>query len=207
MTEEKNEQEKIKEMRESAKKNLEDSFYLDILGSNALKSNPYEFGQIGTNSGNNVYQESLSGEKAQKIRQEFYETEKKEYERLGVAGEPDYASNPRISAYVLKIMQESVQKTKLSELEKIVGIKGLEIPEDVKKLEEDLEGRKLNIDDINDKDKSKIEIMMAYKGLAFEALKKKSALNIMNGHAYDDIKETYKKLGEEFKKYSETKSD
>ncbi len=121
---------------DNVKKTLEDKFIQNIVGSNAVKTNPFMYGQLGVAGGEQTYNEVMFSEKANKIKQETYNQKKKEGEQLGVVGEPTYETNYDISLKIAKQVNEVMAMAKLKDLEKIVKTvaKGFEfeIPENLK---------------------------------------------------------------------------
>ena len=133
MEKEKTTQEKI---AENLKATLESKFIQDVVGSNAVKTNPFMYGQLGLPGGEEAYLSAMSSEEANKIRQDDYNQKIKEGKQLGVAGEPSYATNYDLSLKIAKQVQEIMTLGKLGDLEGIVKTvaKGFEfeIPENLK---------------------------------------------------------------------------
>ena len=57
------------EVRQSA---LEDKFFQQLFGANALKKDPFKFGQVGMSAGAQNYADFMESEKADKIRKDIY---------------------------------------------------------------------------------------------------------------------------------------
>ncbi|MBU1129469.1 MAG: hypothetical protein KJ949_02455 [Nanoarchaeota archaeon] len=117
----------------NVKATLESKFVQDVIGSNEIKSNPFKYGQLGLPGGESAYLSAMSGEEANKIRQDIYTQKKQEGDKLGIAGEPAYGTNYDVSINIAKHVQEIMALGKLGDLEKSIGTvaKGFEftVPE------------------------------------------------------------------------------
>ena len=97
--------------------NWGDDNSLDVLGANLLRTGKYgDFSDIGARA----YDDALGSDKANEIRDGLYEEEKKLYDETGVYGVPERASNSRVSASIIQVMQESALGAGLGDLEKLV---------------------------------------------------------------------------------------
>ncbi|MEK6757918.1 MAG: hypothetical protein AABX88_02205 [Nanoarchaeota archaeon] len=129
-------EEREKERALNVKKTLEDKLLQSVMGSNAVLSNPYMFGQLGMAGGKSTYNSVTASEEFNKIRQKAYSETKAKYEQTGVYGEPGMLSNGDISAQMMQQIREVSSIAKLGELEKYVKSIGakldFEVPQELK---------------------------------------------------------------------------
>src|SRR4030042_3886239 len=121
----------------NVKKTLESKLIQSTIGSNLVKSQPYEYaGRLGLQSAESVYEQTMLSDEAKKIRDGLYTDKLKEGKQIGVAGEPAYPSNYDVSLKLMKEANEVMAVAKLSELEKIAKETGaklsFEVPAELK---------------------------------------------------------------------------
>ena len=109
-------------LEDNAKATLSIEEFQNILGSNKVKKDPFQYGQLGVQSSDSA----MNSEGIQKLRQEEYNALVQEYNQLGVAGEPNYPSNQEVSHKVMKQIQESKERITLGGLEGIVKSLGFD---------------------------------------------------------------------------------
>ncbi len=185
------------EMISSLEWNLNNPFYLFMLGSNVLRKDQNAFGQFGHSAGESVYSSLISGEESDKLRKKMYDGEMKEAEALGLADRPEYPSNYEISKYSVRLINEAVMNLPLGNLEKALGniAQGvdLKIPEALK----GYVGMEEGLDDETRK------MVMTYKQLSMEAIRRGTAFRIMDMNKYADINAQAGKLNEMYEKPNE----
>lgn len=132
-------QEKI-DRRERSRTNLEFKLYQNIAGSNQVKSDPFLYGQLGLQGGEETYISSMDSEEIRKRKDQDYKQRRKEGERLGIAGEPAYPTDYSVSLRIVKQLEESKALLSLGELEEVIKnvASGLElsVPEEISVPEE-----------------------------------------------------------------------
>ncbi len=106
--------------REIARKSLESKFLQGIAGANIVRSNPFQYGELGMHGGESTYEASMTSPEVQKMREEAYKAAKKEGQQLGVFGEPSYPTNYELSKKVMRELAEYRQSVTLSDLGEIV---------------------------------------------------------------------------------------
>ena len=99
-------------MRNLTFSTLESKLIQGTLGSNLVQSDPFKYGQIGKDAGENY----ASGKDFQEEKQRRYEQESAEYESLGVFGEADYPSNKVASHKILLGLNQLMETSYLGDL-------------------------------------------------------------------------------------------
>lgn len=121
---------------EKAVKTLEDTFNLNLVGSNMLKREPYAFGQIGNDAGKLSYRIGMQSDEGEKRRKAIYDSRLAEAEQLGIAEEPPMPGNYDVMNYTAKIINENQALLPLGDLEKAVskvaGNLGFEVPKELR---------------------------------------------------------------------------
>ena len=105
---------------EIARKSLESTLLQGIAGANIVKSNPFQYGELGMHGGDLVYEQSMDSDEVKKIREEAYKSAKRQGQQLGVFGEPSYPTNYEISMKVMRELAEFRQSIPLGDLGEIV---------------------------------------------------------------------------------------
>ncbi len=153
------------ETRQSiVKKTLEYKLLQGAVGGNEVKANPYLYGQLGLQGGEETYTQTMSGEEADNERKGIYAERLEEKKQLGISEEAPYPTNYDIIAKLKKQLREVQVRAKLSELEehaKAVGAQlDFEVPEELKGyIQSELiqkaitEDGKIDISKLDDKEK------------------------------------------------------
>lgn len=116
---------------------LEHKAFQDVLGSNKLMSNPFEYGSLGTNGANESYNDAMSNPEVQSIRSDLMKEARQKGDQLGIYGEPS-VGNYEIATKIAEDIETSKAKLSLEDLAKIVkgvaGDKGykFDLPEEIK---------------------------------------------------------------------------
>ena len=117
-------EEAIKKMRKkqiaNSKKSLEKIVYQKVTGANQLKSNPFEYGQLGLSAGEKTYKEFHDDVEIKKIKDEIYKEKLEHGKALGVYGEPIYPTNYDVSIKIAEQVEEHKTLVPLKILEEIV---------------------------------------------------------------------------------------
>ena len=117
---------------------LERTLIQDTLGTNIIKTDPYKYGQVGLESAESSYDSLMSSEEVQKMKEGEYQSKKREYKELGVAGEPAYPVNSEISYKIIQGLEQTMQISHLEDLAE--GVKKVttelksKLPEKLKEL-------------------------------------------------------------------------
>jgi len=110
---------------------LERTLIKNTLGAN-LASDVAKYGSIGSESA----KQTFNGEEIKKAKEEQYNQLTKEYESMGIAGEPTYPSNPDFSYKVIQGLEQVMETSYLEDLAEGVNkfIPGLdfELPDKLK---------------------------------------------------------------------------
>ena len=118
------------------KKTLEYKLLQGVIGGNEVKTNPYLYGQLGLQGGEETYTQAMSSEEADNEKKGMYAKRLEEKEQLGISEEAPYPTNYDIIARLKKQLVEVQRMAKLSELEehaKTVGAQlDFEVPEELK---------------------------------------------------------------------------
>ena len=110
---------------------LERTLVQNTLGANLAKDTA-KYGSVGSESAKQVF----NGEEIKKAKEEEYQELSKEYESLGIAGEPTYPSNSDYSYEVIKGLENVMKNSYLEDLaegvNKIAPELKFELPEKLK---------------------------------------------------------------------------
>jgi hypothetical protein len=139
MTEQTEEQEKIrKDQIANSKKSLEDIVYQTVRGANSLRTDPFKYGQLGLNAGENAYEKFDQNEKIRKLKDEIYNERLSQGKSLGVYGEPIYPTNYDVSVKIAQQVEQHKTLIPLKDLEEIVKKLGFgfdfSVPEQFKEI-------------------------------------------------------------------------
>lgn len=198
------------------KDNLENKLFIQILGSNEVKKNPLEYGQIGLNGADSAYKSAMAHEKVGELRNQIYNERQKEQDRLGIYEEPPYPSNYDISKYVLQATHGSMERLKLGDLEESVKkvatkldfnvpdrLKAFSIEEIQEKAIESgaitSEGR-IDPSKLSEEERDAINIF----GLLKNSFRRSAAVNTYSENYLDDINQQGKQI---YEKYHPTKEE
>ncbi|MFH1325283.1 MAG: hypothetical protein ABIH49_00740 [archaeon] len=180
------------EMRKSRMQDLENEFYLGLVGANALKRSPELYGKIATEIGNSLYSQFMTGDDAEKLRKKMSKQEMRERDVLGIADMPESPSNYAVMKFGISAVHNAVAGLPLGNLENIVRkvapeVK-LEIPEQLRlysgneeKLSEEIRA------DVN-----------KYKNLVLTAVTESAAYKLIDAHRYDGLNATAEELGKKY---------
>jgi hypothetical protein len=212
-------EEKRKNEIDSLESTLKNSFYLSVLGSNTLRDEASFYGTLAKGVGEAQYSASMKSESAGKLRQDIYnatmEEEEKARANLGIADMPDvpYPTNYQLTKYVLSIINQSLDRLPLANLENLLGEKGvkLEIPNELKQYEskrEELimkahEQKKTNkeiIDMLNKEDKDSEAGLYHFRELVHETMKSTAAYKLLESHRYDHINNRAEAIAKAYRK-------
>ena len=100
---------------------IEDEEFQATVGANYILENQARYGEKGKLAAQSAYETAMNSEAIQKIRQRKYEEKKKEFEKNGVHGFPNYLSDPEISNEIINLTNQSMPMVSLGKLEEIVG--------------------------------------------------------------------------------------
>ena len=197
------------EVRQSA---LEDKFFQQLFGANALKKDPFKFGQVGMSAGAQNYADFMESEKADKIRKGIYAQRKDEQEKLGIAEEPSYPGGYDVTRYVVSTLDQSMKELPLGKLEESIKktVSGLEfnVPKSLENLSyENIIENAVKQGKTNDKgqiDASKLsddeKNVLGLYSLFREAYEETLARNLITNKGYlKGINEAIKKIEEQYK--------
>jgi len=151
------------------KQTLEYKLLQGAVGGNEVKANPYLYGQLGLQGGEETYTQSMSSEEAENERKGMYAKKLEEKKQLEISEEAPYPTNYDIITKLKKQLGEVQRMAKLSELEehaKAVGAElDFEVPEELKDyiqgeyLEKAItKDGKLDPSKLNDKEKDALKI-------------------------------------------------
>ena len=87
-----------------------------VVATNRIKLKPNEYGEKAYGFANSIYDVIMGSKNIGEMREQNYQASKAEYQRLGVAGEPTYLSNPELSRLILKQVEENMSSVKIGEL-------------------------------------------------------------------------------------------
>jgi|ETNmetMinimDraft_2_1059921.scaffolds.fasta_scaffold18322_2 hypothetical protein len=191
-------------------KTLEGKLFQNTLGSNLVRSQPHEYGQLGLRSGEATYHEVTSDETFNKQRQEIYNQKKKGMEQDGVYGEPAMPSNSEISHLLMRQLREVMGMATLSELEEHTKDIGAEldfkVPEKLRKMsyEKIISGAKengkitnegrLDIDKLTEDEKDALGM---YQVLS-QAYERACARNASQANYFEDLSNTGKDIAKKY---------
>ena len=118
-TEEQKRQEQLEKQRNVAKDTLESGLVQKVLGGANVKSNPFQYGQLGLNGGEQTYADAKSSEDFGKRRGEMYQKSLQNRDSRNPE-EPQISDYDVIQSYIRQVDEGSSILT-LKELEGIVG--------------------------------------------------------------------------------------
>ena len=209
-----NEKDDKKEDRERIVKTLESKFIQNSVGSNLVKTNPYIYaGELGYQSAESVYVQTMSGKEGKKEKEELYGLRKQEGESLGVFGEPAYPSDYDLSVRLAKQLNQIMEVAKISELEKAaksVGAKlDFEVPAELRDyvsaelLQKAYDGKtgKVNIKSLDEKEQHALALYQ----VIIESYKRACALRTTQTDYFVDLSEKGKRIVEMYKPKEEKK--
>ena len=187
----------------NVKNTLESKLMQEIVGGNQVKKNPFVYGQLGLQGGEQTYRDVKSSEDFNKQRQEGYNQSLKQKEQLGIAEEPSYPSDYQVVAQMMTGLKEVQARAKLSELEKYAKVVGadldFEVPEELK------EYSYLDIVQNIEKEKRKEptekenHVLGMYQ-LLTQSYERACALNAGQSNYFADLNQMGKQIVDEYKK-------
>lgn len=130
-------EEKEKARTEIVESTLVNKLFQNVMGSNSVKSQPFVYGELSQQGGEENYNNVISHEEFTKKRQELYAQKKAEMQQANIAGEPTIV-DPEVSLAIVKQLKESMGIAKIGELETYVNNLGagldFKVPEELKEL-------------------------------------------------------------------------
>jgi hypothetical protein len=190
------------------KNTLESKLIQNSAGANTVLTNQSLYGALGVQSAQAIYDKTMSGDEAKKIKEEEYQKKVRQYKESGVFGEPSYPSNSDLSYKLMTQLNEVMELAKLSELEKAIKETGteleFEVPEELKDyIHADLIKKAYNpekgevvVDSLDEKEKHALSL---YQTLS-ESYKRACALKISMMNAFADLNEQGKKIADLYRK-------
>lgn len=187
----------------NVKKTLESKLMQDIVGGNQVKQNPFVYGQLGLQGGEQTYRDAKSNEDFHNQRKAMYEQSLKQKEQLGIAEEPSYPTDYQVVAQIVTGLKEVQAMAKLSELEKYAKAVGadldFEVPEELK------EYSYLDIVQNIEKEKrkeptEKEKHVLGMYQLLTQSYERACALNAGQTNHYADLNQMGKQIVDEYKK-------
>jgi len=179
---------------------LERKLIQGTVGSNLIKTNPFDYGKIGLNSAEVAYDSIMSSEEMKKEKEEAYKSKKEEYKRLGVAGEPSYPTDSDSSYELMQGLEETMKYSYFEDLAEEINKVA---PELEIKLSDNLKGQvfddfiKENLKDgkldINKLSEDQREIFFTYEKLK-EAYKRAVAKKIIDSNYFADLKQYFNSI-------------
>ena len=204
---------KLEQKALMVKDTLSSKFLQNVLGSN-LTQNKDEWGEMGKIIGAQAYSKVTKDEKFLEEKQSIYDNKKREYEQLGVYGDPAI-SNPDVSAKIMQQLEEVLTVATLEELGKYakeIGAKiDFEIPEELKKYSKmeilqkhvDPKTGQLDPKKLTEQDK----FVMEYQEKLADIYKRACSVNTMDSNYFADLNQAGKQLTERYKDMKNPKQD
>jgi len=172
---------------------LEEILIQNTVGAN-LASDTAKYGSVGLENAKNAF----NSEEIKNAKEEQYQKLSKQYESLGVAGEPTYPSNSDISYEIIQGLEQVMEKSYLEDLaegvNKIAPELKFELPEKLKgyvpaklmqKAVEERNGKTMvNPEKLNKDEQVALEV---YNNLR-EAYRLTAAKNVMDSNYLGNIK-------------------
>lgn len=199
MTDEKNNP--AEELKKNIKATLENVVFQNTVGANLIKSHPEQYGQLGIQNADDKYQNIMTSEDVQKIRQKSYDEKKKQGDALGVAGEPSI-SNYDITLKIVQQIQEVMAIAPIGYLEEIVKpIVGdtltFKTPDELKEISYmALMQKQQSGDKLTDQEKDALKIY----GLLNESYMRNSAQKIVGENYLAGINSEGEKIAKKYEK-------
>jgi len=180
-------------MRNLTLSTLERTLIQNTLGAN-LASDTAKYGTRGANSAKNAF----NSEEIKKAKEEQYQELSKQYEELGIAGEPTHPSNSDISYKIIQGLEQVMEQSYLEDLaegvNKIAPELKFELPEKLKdyvlkellqKAAEEKDGKiMINPEKLDEVEKDALGV---YEKLR-EAYRLIVAKNVMDSNYLGDVK-------------------
>ena len=195
----------------NVKNTLESKLMQNIVGGNQVKKNPFVYGQLGLQGGEQTYLDAKSDEDFHNQRKAMYDQSLKQKEQLGIAEEPSYPTDYQVVAQMMTGLQEVQAMAKLSELEKYAKAVGadldFEVPEELKDISEAdiiieakekgaLTEKGLNLSKLDKKYNDAYHI----KELLTKSYERACALNAGQTNYFTDLNQMGKQIVDEYKK-------
>ena len=180
---------------------LERTLIQDTLGTNIIKTDPYKYGQVGLESAESSYDSLMSSEEVQKMKEGEYQSKKREYKELGVAGEPAYPVNSEISYKIIQGLEQTMQISHLEDLaegvKKVAPALKYDLPDKLKgfiygELIQKAVDEKGNVD-IKKLNQDEQAAIGSYEILR-EAYRRSVAMNIVNSNYLGDLNAQAKQI-------------
>ncbi|MFH1801463.1 MAG: hypothetical protein ABH804_01360 [archaeon] len=187
------------------KNTLEYELLQNVVGGNAVKQNPFLYGQLGLSGGEQTYADALKGDYANKLRAEIYDERQKQRKSMGIAEEPQYTSNYDVVARLKQQLGEVQSMAKLSELEeaaKSVGAENVKVPDKLKDYSEDkiigkyVENGRVDLSKLTEEEKDALKL----KGILIEAYERALGVRAAKSNYYSDLSEACEKICEKYSK-------
>ncbi len=120
----------------NVKKTLDYLLVQGAIGGNEVKVNPYLYGQLGLQGGEETYTQAMLSEEAENEKKGIYAKRLEEKEQLGISEEAPYPTNYDLIVKLKRQLREVQIMAKLSELEEHAKVAGaqldFEVPEELK---------------------------------------------------------------------------
>lgn len=98
-----------------------------LIGSNQLREQQSQFGELGKNVGDSYYGQYMLSDEAKKVRDGIHEEEEKKREQYGIADEVPYTDNFYVTKKIMEMKEHAFLGLPLERLEEIIKkiVKGL----------------------------------------------------------------------------------
>ncbi len=140
-----------------------------LIGSNQLREQQSQFGELGKNVGDSYYEQYMLGDGAKKVRDGIHKEEEKKREQYGIADEVPYADNYYVTKKIIEMKEGAFLGLPLKRLEESIKkvVKGLKF--EVPKGLEDVTGDEIVIkqmqgNDLSDEEKYVLKLIGYFKG-------------------------------------------
>jgi len=120
----------------NVKNTLEALLSQNVIGANQVKTNPFEYGQLGTNSADGIYSDFTASGEFNAKRMQTLAQRTAQMNKAGVYGEPSMPSNADVSLDMITQVRQVYAIANVGELEehaRALGAElGFEVPEELK---------------------------------------------------------------------------
>lgn len=161
------------EDREKRLQNLEEilsePINCNVVGSNYLRKNTSQFGELGKNIGDSYYKEAMASDEAKKIRDGIHEEEEKKREQYGIADEVPHTDNYYVTKKIIEMTEHAFLGLPLGRLEESIKkvVEGLEfkVPNELRDVTvAELAMKQVKGNDLSDEEKYVLNVMNYFKG-------------------------------------------
>ena len=140
-----------------------------LIGSNQLREQQSQFGELGKNVGDSYYEQYMLGDEAKKIRDGIHEEEEKKREQYGIADEVPHTDNYYVTKKIMEMKEYAFLGLPLGRLEESIKevVKGLEfkVPEGLRDVTgAELAMKQMQGNDLSEEEKYVLDVIGYFKG-------------------------------------------